>query len=285
MLDRGRVGRLLGVRGRRLVVRRGRGRGRVDGLDVGGVVAAGAAHVGVLADGGLGEELLGLRAAHGAGLGLDDDVLEAELVEDPDVGVAVLLVARVEAGVVDVEGVAVLHHELAAAQQPGAGPCLVAVLGLDLVDRQRQVLVRRVQVLHDEGEHLLVGGAEEVVVVLAVLEPEDAGAVLGPAAARLVGPAGQQGREQQLLGADRVHLLADDVLDLAQHPQPQRQPGVDAGCGAADVAGADQEPVARHLGVRGVVTQGAHEQAGHPEDHAEKGTGEAPSSSTRFRAS
>ena len=111
---------------------------------------------------------------------------------------------------------------------PGARTRLVAVLVLDLVDRQRQVLVRRVQVLHHEGEHLLVGGAEQVVGALAVLEPEDAVAVLGPAAGGLVGLAGQQRGEQQLLGADRVHLVADDVLDPAQHPQAQRQPGVDA---------------------------------------------------------
>ena len=46
----------------------------------------------------------------------------------------------------------------------GAG--LVAVLGLDLVDRERQVLVGAVEVLHQEREHLLVGGAEQVVGVL-----------------------------------------------------------------------------------------------------------------------
>ena len=116
-----------------------------------------------------------------------------------------------------------------------------------------------------------MGGAEQVVVALAVLEPEDAVAVLGPAAGGLVGLAGQQRGEQQLLGADRVHLVADDVLDLAQHPQAQRQPGVDAGRGAADVAGAHEEPVARHLGVRGVLAQGADEQAGHTQDHGREG--------------
>ena len=238
-----------------------RGRQGVDRLDVGGVVAAGAADVGVLADGRLGQELLGLRAAHGAGLGLDDDVVEAETVEDPDVGVAVLLVGRVEAGVVDVEGVGVLHRELTAAQDTGPGTRLVAVLGLDLVDRQRQVLVGGVQVLHHQGEHLLVGGAEQVVVALAVLQPEDAVAVLGPASARLVGLARQQCREQQLLGADRVHLVADDLLDLAQHPEAQREPGVDAGSGPADVAGADEETMARDLGVRRIIAQGADEEA------------------------
>ena len=80
-------------------------------------------------------------------------------------------------------------------------------------------------------------------------------------------------RLQDRKGADVVHLLADDVLDLAQHAQAERQPGVDARGVAADVAGADEQPVARHLGVVGVVAQGAHEQGRHAEDagcHARK---------------
>ena len=82
------------------------GRGHAHGLDVGGIPAARAVHVGVLADLGRGEELLALAAAHGAGHRLDDDVVEAEPVEDADVGLAVQLVALVEPGGVDVEGVA-----------------------------------------------------------------------------------------------------------------------------------------------------------------------------------
>jgi hypothetical protein len=79
-----------------------------------------AADVGVLAVLGGREELLGLAAAHRSGHRLDDDVVEAEPVEDLDVGVAVLLVALVQPGLVDVEGVGVLHDELAAAQDAGA---------------------------------------------------------------------------------------------------------------------------------------------------------------------
>ena len=111
------------------------------GLDVGGIPAARAVDVGVLADLGGGEELLALAAAHRAGHRLDDDVVEAEPVEDADVGLAVQLVALVEPGRVDVEGVGVLHDELTAAQHAGARARLVAVLRLDLVDRERQVLV------------------------------------------------------------------------------------------------------------------------------------------------
>ena len=116
-----------------------------------------------------------------------------------------------------------------------------------------------------------MGGAEQVVGALAVLEPEDVGAVVVPAAGRLVGLAGQDRGERQLLGAHVVHLLADDGLDLAEHPQAQRQPGVDARRGAADVAGADQQAVARDLGVVGVVTQRAHEQGRHAEEAASHG--------------
>ena len=210
-LDGGGVGSGLGVRGRHIGIRHGVGDRHAHGLDVRGIAAVRAADVGVLAVLGGREELLGLAAAHRAGHRLDDDVVEAEPVEDADVGVAVQLVGLVEPGLVEVEGVGVLHDELAAAQDAGARTRLVAVLGLDLVDRQRQVLVGRVHVLDREGEHLLVGRPEQVVVALAVLQAEDVVAVLGPATGGLVGLAGQQRREEQLLGADRVHLLADDA--------------------------------------------------------------------------
>ncbi len=179
------VGRVLDVRGRGVGVVDRLGHRRDDGLDVRGV-APGRAHERVLADRGRGEELLGARPAHRAGRGGDDDVLEPEPVEDAPVRRALRLVRALEALVRRVERVRVLHDELAPADEARAGTRLVAVLRLDLVDRQRQVLVRRVQVLDEEREHLLVGGREEVVAVLAVLEAEDVRPVLRPAARRLV---------------------------------------------------------------------------------------------------
>ena len=109
-------------------------------------------------------------------------------------------------------------------------------------------------------------GAEQVVGALSIVQTEDAVAVRRPAVAGLVGLARQQRGERQLLAADRFHLVADDRLDLAQHAEAERQPGVDAWGRAPDVARAEEQPVARHLGVRGVLPQGPHEQARHPED-------------------
>ena len=151
--------------------------------------------------------------------------------------------------------------------RPGARTRLVAVLGLDLEQRQRQVLVRRVQVLDQQREHLLVRRREQVVTALAVLEPEDVRPVLGPAARRLVRLLGQQRREVHLLGAGGGHLLADDRLHLGQHAQAERQPGVDAGRGAADVPGAHEETVAGDLGVDRVLAQRAEEELGQADEH------------------
>ena len=214
-----------------------------------------------------------MGSAHGAGHGVDDDVVQAQTGEDPLVGVAVGLVGGGQAGVVDVEGVGVLHDELAAADDAGAGAGLVAVLGLDLVDDGRQVLVGGVEVLDREGEHLLVGGGQQVVPVLAVAELEQGGAVVVPAPGGLVGLGRQECREVDLLAAHGVHLLAHDVLDLAQCPQPQWQPGVDPGSGPADVAGAYEQAVAGDLGVGRVLAQGSDEGGGESVQHEGDPTG------------
>ena len=246
------------------------GAGRGDRLHV-GRVAARAAHERVLAGLGDREELLRRRTAHRSRGRGDDHVLQPEPVEDLHVGVAVEPVGLGEALVGEVERVGVLHEELAPAQDARPRPRLVAVLRLDLVEDHRVVPVGAVLPLDELGEQLLVGGTEQVVAALAVLEPEDVGPVLGPAAGGLVGLARQQRGQVDLLGADGVHLLAHDLLDAPQHLQPQRQPRVDARGDAADVAGADEQLVARHLGVGRVVAEGAQEQRRHPGEHPEEG--------------
>jgi len=52
---------------------------------------------------------------------------------------------------------------------------------------------------------------------------------------------------QDLLAVDRVHLLANDLRDLAQHLPSQRQIRVDAGGELADEPGTDGQLVADHL--------------------------------------
>ena len=237
-----------------------------DGLNVCRVAARGT-HEGVFTDGGRVQELFTAGATHRAGLCGHNDNLQAQALKDALVCGAVRHVRLVQALIVNVEGVGVLHDELAAAQQTRAGARLIAVLGLNLVQVDRQVLVGGVQVLHQQGEHFLVGGRQQHVCTLTVLEAEEVIAVLVPAVSCLVGLAGQQCGEVNFLRANSVHLFTDDVLDLAQYLQAQRQPGVHAGGCAADVTGADQQLVAGDLGIYGVLAQSAHEEVGKAKYH------------------
>jgi hypothetical protein len=99
-------------------------------------------------------------AADRPGVGLHRHVVEDAPVEDPFVGPEHDPVGLAQAVVVPVEGVRVLHEELAGAQHAEARPQLVAVLPVDLVQVQRQVAVRAV-LLGDEGCHDLLRRGRE----------------------------------------------------------------------------------------------------------------------------
>ncbi len=77
--------------------------------------------------------------------------------------------------------------------------------------------------------------------------------VIAPALPPQVG--GLQRRHQKFDRAGLVLLLANDLLDLVQDLQAQRQPGVDSRGGLADQARAKHQLVADDLGVRRAFLQ------------------------------
>ncbi len=91
--------------------------------------------------------------------------------------------------------------------------------------------------------------AEVVVAAFAILQAQQGVAVQVPAAGLFEELGGQQRGQQHLFGAGRYDLGAHDRLDLAQHPDPERQEAVDARTDAAHIAGAEQEDVALAGGV------------------------------------
>ena len=191
-----------------------------------------------------------------------------EPLEDALIGLPMGVIGRLESGVVDVEGIGVLHDELAHSQDAGPGPRLVPVLDLDLVQHQGKILIGAVLPLYGQREHFFVGRGQQVIVAAAVLQPKNAVAVFGPPVGRLVRCPRQQGREQDLLAADHVHLLAHDPFDVPQHAQTEGQPAVEPRRDRPHVAGTDQQLVARYFGIGGGVAQCAQEQLGHPGDHS-----------------
>ena len=120
---------------------RGRARdNRLGGLDVGGPSAPAVDERG-LACVRKRHELGGHLAADLPRVGDHGPVLQVEALADASVGVRLVVVVLLERGLVDMEGVGVLHDELAPAQEPEAWTDLVAELHVDLVERDRQVAV------------------------------------------------------------------------------------------------------------------------------------------------
>ncbi|MND53213.1 hypothetical protein D3C80_442450 [compost metagenome] len=154
------------------------------------------------------------------------------------------------------EGVGVLHDELATTHQAEARTDLVTELGLDLVEVDRQLLVAVQLVAREVGDDFLMGRADAELALMAVVQAQQLGAVLFPAAGFLPQLGRLHGGHQHFQGTGGIHLFADHCLDLAQHPQAHRQPGVEAGGELADHAGAQQQLVADHHGIGGGFLEG-----------------------------
>ena len=174
--------------------------------------------------------------------------------------VAVVGVQRVGFGQVEV--VAVLHQELASAHHPEPRPHLVAELPLDVVERQRQLLVARHRRAEDVGDQLLVGRPVEHVALVPVLDPQHLGAVVVVAPALAPELRRLQRRHQQRDVPGALLLLVDDRLDPAQHLVAERQPRVDPGARLPNHPGPQHQPVTGDLRLGRRLAQERQEVSG-----------------------
>ena len=237
--------------GQRLACGRAGGgqRHRFGRFHVGGEVGRRAIHQRVFAGTGDDVEFMRGGAADGAVVGRHRAELQAEAGEDGAVGVEHDLVRGLHAGQVAVERVGILHGELASAHQAEAGTALVAELGLDMVEVQRQLAVRLDFGAHDVGDDFLRRRLDRVLAAMAVLHAHQLGAHLVPAAGLLPQLGRLHQRHQHLDAARLVHLVANDRFDLADDAQPGRHVGINAGTDALDHPRAHHQLVADDLGV------------------------------------
>ncbi len=183
--------------------------------------------------------------------------------EDARVRVVHLPVARHHAGVVDVEAVRVLHDELARAHHAEAGPDLVAELGLDLVEVDRHLPVAADFLAHDVGDHFLVRRTHDEVPLVAVFEAQHVGAHLREAPRFLPQLRRLDDGHHELDGPCAVHLLANDLLDLAQRDEAERHPRVEAAAQLLDHARAKHQLLADDVGLGGGFLLGREVELGY----------------------
>ena len=122
--------------------------------------------------------------------------LQTQAREDPHVGVVHGLVGLEHPGLVRIEGIGILHDELARAHHPEAGTNLVAELGLDVIEVDRQLLVALQFPARDIRDHLFGGRLDHEVALMAVLDAQQVGAVFVPASGFLPQLGGLHDRHQ-----------------------------------------------------------------------------------------
>ena len=256
----GQAGDGFGVRRRHLFEgqrRSHRRRGLAEGGDlaVGAVAAFVAEHERILADGRKGHVFVGHRAAHHADVGAYGDHVDVAAVEDVVIGLVKVRVIRIQAGVVTIKRVGILHRKFAHADDAGAGARLVAELGLNLVKHGGELAIAADKALRHVGHDLLVGHGEHHVTAGAVFETRQVRADGLPAAGFLPEFSRMDDGEGDFLAANGIHLVAKNVFDLMLDAQGKRQQIKDAGGDLVDHAGAQQELVADNVGIGRNFTQ------------------------------
>ena len=200
--------------------------------------------------------------AHHPGVALDRHHIDAGTPKNIEIGLIKVWVIAVDTCFVPVEGVGVLHRELAHAQQTGARAWLVAKLGLDLIEHCRQLPVTLDILLDQVGHDLLVGHAQHHVPVVAIPKARHVAADLIPAA-RLLPQLGRMYHGQgHLLAADGIHLSTKDLFDLLFGAQRQREKIKNPSGDLVNHAGTHHQLVADHVGVSGHFAQGLKKQLG-----------------------
>ena len=231
-------------------------------FDVGGVIRTRRKRDGVLARISQHLEFVGDIAANGASVGLHGTEPQTQACKNPRVGVIHVLVFGAEAGFIEMEGIGILHQELARPHDAEARPDLVAELGLDLVEIDRQLLVAAQLVAGEVGNDFLVGRSVTVFRVLAVAKLQQLVAEFFPTSALIPKFTRLHRWHQQLDGTGAIHFLADDLLHFAQHAQPQRRPRVKPGTNLAQHAGAQHQPMTGQLGICGDFLDGGKMKTG-----------------------
>ena len=187
----------------------------ISRFHVGAVATLGTDHDGVLANGGQHHELVGHAATHHTGVCCYSDYFG-----HTGAGVNTLISAQATCIILlqillrGMEGICILHGELAHADQTGTGTGLVAELGLDLIDHKGIFIIAVGKLTHQLYAGLFVGHAQYHGCIITIGKTHQSAVHCLETATLFPQGAGQNHREHYFLAVHHVHLLADDLLDL-----------------------------------------------------------------------
>ena len=226
---------------------------------IGGILAILADDNGIFAGFGKNHELMGETAADRPRVGLHGPEFETAAGEYPLIGLIHLHVGNLRRLVAHIERIGIFHDEFPAAHEAESRPDLVAELGLDLIEIDRQIPIGMQFLAGDVGDDLLMGRPEAGLPFVPVMEAQQFRAVFFISAGLLPQIGRLHHGHQQFLGTGPVHLLADDVLDFADRRKTKGQIGIDTGGELAHEPGPQHEDVADNFGFGRAFFEGRQE--------------------------
>ena len=116
-----------------------------------------------------------------------------------------------------------------------------------MVEVDGELLIAAQLIAHERSDRLLVGGAQDKLAVMAVLESYELFAVCVDAAALTPKLSIDHDGHHEFLGIMAVHLIANDVLNLANGAPGKRKIGIETCCLFANHAGTEKEAMTRKL--------------------------------------
>ena len=186
-------------------------------------IAAGNARLALRREDG---KLLGVSAADRTAVRLHRAEVQPAAREDIRVRHRHLAVGLVHPLDILIERIKVFHDKLAAAHDTEARTALIAELVLNLIEQDGQLLVGAQLIAHECRNHLLMRRSHAELAVMAILDTDHLRAVSAPAPTLLPEFGRLEDRHHDLLSACRIHLLTDDLLDLADRTPRKRQIGI-----------------------------------------------------------
>ena len=171
---------------------------------------------------------MGDASTHHTGVGLDRYHLRhANAGENAPIGLIAFFIIALQVLLRGVEGVGILHREFPHADQPATAARLVAEFRLDLIDHEGIIGVGFCRAACELHGRLLMRHTEDNVAPAAILKAGHLAADALITAGFLPEGGGHDHGEQHFLPADRIHLLADNLLDLAGDPARRRIERID----------------------------------------------------------
>src|SRR5262249_24442948 len=148
---------------------------------------------------------------------------------------------------VEIEGIGILHQELATAHDAEARANFVAELPLYVIEHPRQLTITLHSIAKDICDELLIRRTVDHLALVAIDDAQHFLAINIVAARLLPEFCGLDRGHKYFLTSRAILLLANDVLDALQHTQAQRQPRIYAGACLADHAGPQHQTVRDNL--------------------------------------